>query len=363
MRVLLITGSFPPMRCGVGDYTHHLGKALAAIPEISVGVLTNTCCGKIGKVDNIECFPVIKAWNISESLKIIKIIRQWSPDVVHIQYPTQGYGSGFLPWLLPLISYALGKKVVQTWHEVYGRRSAWKLFLKAIIPGGLVVVRPEFKDILPSSLHWSLWNKQYAFIRNASPIPKADHDETAKADLRRHYLKGQKQLLVFFGFVYPNKGVELLFEMADPALSQIVIAGAIVEDSDYHNKIISLASSAEWSGKVSVTGFLPSSDIAALLAIADAVILPYRTGGGEWNTSIHAAVLQGTFVITTASTAKGYDEKNNVFYAKVDDVQEMKTALQLYAGKRRQYDDDIDRDEWQQIANKHRLLYDRIVSE
>lgn len=363
MRVLLVTGSIPPMRCGVGDYSYSLAKALAVSPENHVGVLTSIPGGKMGKQDGIEIFPVINSWGLVDILKVIKIIQSWSPDIVHIQYPTQGYGNGFLPWLLPMISFLMRKNVVQTWHEGYGRRTALKIFLKAIIPGGLVVVRPQYKDSLPSFLRWALWNKRYVYIRNASPFPKIFLDEKEKNNLRRKYLNGQKRLIVFFGFVYPNKGAELLFETADPALDQIVIAGEIVEGSCYRKKILELASAEPWTEKVTITGFLLPAAVAALLSIADAVVLPYRVGGGEWNTSIHAAILQGSFVITTSLNPNGYDEKHNVFYAKIDDVQNMRSALNTFSGRKRKYDADIDRDEWQQIADKHRSLYEALLSE
>lgn len=346
------------MRCGVGDYSYGLAKALASDPASHIGVLTSD---RGEKTDSLEVFPVIKEWSLLEVLKVIKTIRHWSPDIVHIQYPTQGYGQGFLPWVLPLIAFMMRKRVVQTWHEGYGRRSAPKLFLKAIVPGGMVVVRPQYKEELPISLRWALWNKQYVFIRNASPFPKIDLDEKVKSRLKKQYVKGQKRLIVFFGFVYPNKGVELLFEIADPASDQIVIAGEIVEDSEYQQEIMKLATTQPWAEKVTVTGFLHPTDIAALMTIADAVILPYRVGGGEWNTSIHAAVMQGSFVITTSESRHGYDEKHNIFYATVDDVQEMKSALDIYAGTRREEDPDIDRDEWKEIADKHYTLYESLL--
>lgn len=361
MRVLIVTGSFPPMRCGVGDYSYGLAKALAVDPSIQIGVLTSAYGEKTDSTDDIEIFPDIESWSFAEALKVIKIIHLWSPDIVHIQYPTQGYGNGFLPWALPLIAFMMRKKVVQTWHEGYGRRSAPKLFLKAIVPGGLVVVRPQFKESLPISLRCVLWNKQYVFIRNASPFPKIDLDEKVKSDLKKRYFNGQTRLIVFFGFVYPNKGAELLFEIADPASDQIVIAGEIVETSEYQQKIMKLATTQPWVGKVTVTGFLQPVDIASLLSIADAVILPYRVGGGEWNTSIHAAVLQRSLVITTSLTHHGYDEKRNIYYSKVNDVQEMKSAFDIYAGTRRKDDPDIDKDEWKEIAIKHRSLYEALL--
>jgi len=40
MRIGLITGEYPPMQGGVGDFTHELGKALAALGH-EVHVLTS----------------------------------------------------------------------------------------------------------------------------------------------------------------------------------------------------------------------------------------------------------------------------------------------------------------------------------
>lgn len=363
MRVLLVTGSFPPMRCGVGDYTYSLAEALAVDPDIHVGVLTSISGGEMSKAAGIEVFPVTKNWSFFEALKVIKTILHWSPDIVHVQYPTQGYGNGFLPWVLPMISFLMGKKVVQTWHEGYGRRDALKLFLKSVVPGGLVFVRSQYEKNLHPHLRWALWKKKTVLIPNASAIPRVDLDERETDALKKKYLKKQKRLVVFFGFVYPHKGVELLFEIADPASDQIVIAGEIAEEGVCRHEIMRRASTESWSGKVTITGFLPVADVAALLAVADAVILPFRSGGGEWNTSIHGAVLNGAFVITTSLTQKGYDKKRNVYFAKVDDIQEMRSALAVYAGTRREYHADIDRDEWRQIADKHRALYESLLSE
>lgn len=351
------------MRCGVGDYSYNLVKALATDPTVHVAVLTSVSGEAMDQPSGVQIFPVIKKWGLAEVSKAIRIVRQWSPSVVHIQYPTQGYGNGLLPWVLPIIFFLMRKKVVQTWHEGYSRRNAPKLFLKSIIPGGLVFVRPQHKENLHPMLLWALWGKKAVFIPNASAIPKIDLDETERQILKAQYLKKQERLIVFFGFVYPHKGVELLFEIANPDSDQIVIAGEIGQAGDYSHEIMRLASAESWLGKVTITGFLSANDAAALLAVADAVILPFRTGGGEWNTSIHGAVLNGAFVITTSLTQKGYDKKRNVYFAKVDSLQEMRSALRAHAGTRRGYDADIDRDEWRQIAKKHRSLYECLSSE
>jgi len=349
------------MKCGVGDYCCNLAKALSTIPNIRVGVLTSIGNVTEGKEEEVEIFPIIRKWHFGEVLTVIKIIQRWSPNIVHIQYPTQGYDGGLLPYILPIICLLMRKQVVQTWHEGCSWRQTPRLFLKAITPGWLVVVRPQFAENIHSMLRWSLWNKKLKYIPNASSIPKNTLTEHEKTRVRNQYLKKNKRLIIFFGFVYPAKGVELLFRIANPDLDQIIIAGEISEQSCCGKEIIKYSMIDPWVGNVTITGFLSPPDAAALLAVADAVILPFRAGGGEWNTSIHGAVLQGAFVITTSRTKNGYDEKYNIYYATIDDVHEMKTALDTYAGMRRRFCSDVDRDEWQKIASEHHLLYDSIL--
>jgi glycosyltransferase involved in cell wall biosynthesis len=354
------------MICGVGDYSYNLAKALSVDPEIKVGVLTSVFDGLKDKINGIEVFPVMKKWNLDEVLNVIKTIWHWSPDIVHIQYPTQGYCGGLLSWALPMISFLMGKRVVQTWHEGYANyswRLAVKLLLLSIVPSGLVLLHPSFKNLLHPKLRWALWRKNPVIIPIASNIPVIYMDNLRKDEFKRKYLKNQKRLIVFFGFVFPSKGVELLFEIADPATDHIVIAGEISQGGVSNQNIAKLASDGSWIGKVTITGFLNSDEVSGLLSVADAVILPFRGGLGDWNRgSVYAAVSHGAFVITTSLTKNGYDEKNNVYYAKVDDVSEMKTALDCYSGRRRVENADIDRNVWMDIANQHVEIYKRKIA-
>src|SRR5262245_2539458 len=174
MRVLLITGSFPPMRCGVGDYTSHLAHALAARGGVEVGVLTSREAAS-GATADLQLFPIIDGWRFTELPRILRVLRSWRPDVIHVQYPTKGYRRRLLPVLLPLICRTAGFRVAQTWHEY--RRD---VTLPALIwfasqwpvSGGVVFVRPRFEELMAPSLRASLRRKIRAFIPNASVIPR-----------------------------------------------------------------------------------------------------------------------------------------------------------------------------------------------
>ena len=91
VRILFITGSFPPMRCGVGAYTACLAEALGKLRDTKIAILTDVQATAEPHL-NFELFPSVHGWNLSELPHIIKTIRRWKPDVVHIRYPIQGYG-------------------------------------------------------------------------------------------------------------------------------------------------------------------------------------------------------------------------------------------------------------------------------
>ncbi len=363
MKVLIVTGSYPPNKCGVGDYASKLAQSLVEYTNLDICILTTSGNVESANYSNniIKLYSIIEAWKFSEIFHLIKFLRDLSPDIIHIQYPTQGYKDGLLPPILPIIAYLMRIKVVQTWHEIYTNSYDLRLLIKAIIPGGLVVVRPEYKNKFAQKLQWIFKNKIFKFIRNASAIPSIELSESETALLKNYYKKQQRRLIVFFGFIYEHKGTELLFEIANPETDQIVIAGQFDKYDVYHQKILDLANGNKWANKVSITGFLDPIEISKLLKIADAVVLPFKSGGGEWNTTIHSAVLQKVFVLTTSESASGYDALTNVYYAKIGDTAEMRSALKKYSGKLRTHNPNIDKNEWQLIAKQHQNLYSEII--
>lgn len=359
-RILLVTGSFPPMRCGVGDYSFKLSQALTKFP-LDVGVLTSVAASHAGRPSNVTVFPRITSWRLRDMWRFIGAVREWSPDIVHIQYPSQGYTGILMPSLIPIVARLMFKRVVQTWHEVETPRGkGWNHFLlRALLPGHVVVVRPKYEEQLLAAVRTAVRLKKFVYIPNGSVISKVALTPDERAETRIRYLQRQSRIIVFFGFVFPHKGLELLFDIADPSTDRIVVAGMLDEQSAYAKEIIRRASGSAWRGKVDFLGFAPLAEISVLLSIADAVVLPFRGGGGEWNSSIHAAMAHGCFVVTTSTTKVGYDEARNTYYAAIDDVSDMKRAVQLYAG-RRKTDDSCD-DEWNSIGAQHVALYSKIL--
>jgi glycosyltransferase involved in cell wall biosynthesis len=343
-----------------------LAQSLAATGKVEAAILTGSPLSAAKTARDVPVFAHVASWKLHRIGQVARFLNRWKPDIVHVQYPTQGYGRGLLPSAIPLLARIRGTKTVQTWHEGFSRRDAFKLLMQVSAASRQIVVRSNFIELVHPMLRGPVIRLgKPSLIPNASAIPRADCTEEDLLSAKRSLLQGQQRLIVFFGFLYPPKGAELLFEIADPRTDRIVIAGPAAEGSPYLEELKALAGDPVWEGRVTFTGFVSPERASLILAVADAVILPFREGSGPWNTSIHSATLNGAFVITTSTEPTGYDDKTNVYYARPDDVSEMRSALALHCGRRIDLREraTADRDDWETIARKHHEIYANLVGD
>ena len=349
------------MKCGVGDYTKFLADALGEHSDASVAVLTDERARLQPQSPYFQVFPVARGWKLSDMAAIMKTIRHFNPDIVHIQFPTQGYGRKILPWLLPIFLASLKIPIVQTWHEYYPMAGFMNI-PNAIVAGGLVGVRPNYMEKMPSWFRWLNRKKRFRYIPNASPLPSVSLNEEERTVLRSRYVGQSKAFIAYFGFVYPEKNIEALFEICDSRLHQLVLVCDLNPADRYHNAILQKVHIEPWKQSVVVTGFLPADEAARILAAADVVILPFRSGGGSWNTSLLGAISQGTFVLTTSRDDRGYNPSQNVYFAQPGNIEEMKYALVKYIGNRTINRSQDYKKGWDTISNEHLDFYKSINS-
>lgn len=361
MRVLLVTGSFPPMKCGVGDYTASLAESLGELPGTQVAVLTTAVDGVAQARGNVQLLPLVPSWKWSALRPALGAIRDWHPDIVHIQYPTQGYEGGWLPWLLPVFLRQIKMPQVHTWHEFLPMGCHRHSTLLALCCEGVIVVRPRYKESMPSFYRWLVRNRPFEFIPNASALPVATLTDGERTIVRRRFTTRDAKLIAFFGFIYQHKGVEDLFEIADPAKHHLVIVGSCNEADSYQRLILDRVRNGAWEGRATVTGFLPADQAAKVLAASDAVILPFRHGGGLWNTSLHGAVIQGSFVLTTSQVQHGYDSARNIYFAKPGDIREMREALRTHIGQRSNQTAQATYASWSEVSASHAAMYRAVL--
>lgn len=357
MRVLQIAGAFPPARCGVGDYVARLADGLAHCGDIRVAVLTQRAADRAGP-HQVEVLGEARSWRLRELPGLVRRIREWKPDLVHIHWPSQGFGWRIAPALLPAICRRLGSRVVQTWHEPWFVKDIGRLLLQRATTDGLVFVRPNFVSLMPRVLLPLMPGCPQRIIGSAGALPVSPMSGKERIPFRERYLNGRQRLVVFFGFLYPEKGVEQLFDIADPESDALVIAGAVL-DGAYRERLEVLSRARGWGEQVQYTGYLQQEEAADLLCAADAVVLPFVSGGGDWNTSMLGALAQGTLVITTSAQPCGDDPARNLYTAPLAGVDEMRHALRTLGGRRIAAPAG---DGWMEVARSHAAFYRQLLN-
>jgi hypothetical protein len=93
MRVAFVTGPFLAGECGVGDYTQRLAHALK-----SMGVQAELLSE--GR------------WGLHDVAGATRSLDKLKPDIIHLQYPTTGFGHRLGPQL-----FVMRRRSVITLHE------------------------------------------------------------------------------------------------------------------------------------------------------------------------------------------------------------------------------------------------------
>jgi len=122
LRICLVSGTYPPARCGVGDYTERLAGALVD-QGAEVSVITSSYLEPTSTA-NPTVLPVVNSWAMGSGLEVVRRILQTQPQIVHFQFPTTEYYSHRLFDLLVamLKLWPRRTKLVVTLHETGNRQ-------------------------------------------------------------------------------------------------------------------------------------------------------------------------------------------------------------------------------------------------
>ena len=351
MRVGLITGEFPPMQGGVGDFTHELGKALAAL-GCQVSVITSTKAGSERQVDGIAVFPIIEKWGWGCWGIILKLVRELEPDVLNIQYQTAAYGMhpaiNFLPRRLR--RERRRPRVVITYHDLRepylfpkaGPLRHWITREPARQSDAAIVTDPE--DVSRITYHATRITR-LAWIpigSNIAPAPPPDYDRDA---WRARWGAGPGDLLLaYFGFLNESKGGETLIRALTGVVNHgvpasLLMIGGQVGSSDptnvaYLRKVKALITELGLDERVMWTGYTPANEVSANLLAADVCVLPYRDGASFRRGSFMAALVHGCAIVSTRSLMTNDQcsmpklrDGENVLLVPPDDAQALAAAI------------------------------------
>ncbi|MDQ7774226.1 MAG: glycosyltransferase [Elusimicrobiales bacterium] len=320
--VLIITGSWPPMRCGVGDYSYNLAVAIAAA-GLRVFVYTSNggTFRAFSRSHDLEVLSLASGWGILSVLRsfwgLKRLLTEKKIDWVNIQYPAIGYGYSLGPQLLiVLLKVFLNVGVITTLHEFTQARSLRKIsqipFL--LFSDKLIFTAENEATVIKALAKLSGFGKpSYSVIPVGSNIP-------VNTDLQVVKRKG---FVVFFGLFYPGRQLEFVAEIfkAIAQKKDDVTFGMIGDVHPkylrYYEEIRGLFEGVLPKEKLEwYIGETPEN-VAKVLCQANVAILPYPDGASFRRTTLIAALMGGVPVISTkgAVTPAELSEGFNIFFA------------------------------------------------
>jgi len=264
MRICLITGSYPPQVCGVGDYTGKLAQSLQlAGSEITVFHR--------------------KSWSFLNFYKYLRELRMLKADVYLMQYPTEGYGYSIVPQMLAF--GLLGKHRIVTLHE-YSRKSLkGKLAIYLFFLSGCDFI---FTNRLDANFarRWAPWLGLPRIIPIGSNIPWSE-------------ARPPSFDLVYFGLIRPLKGIEEFmreahkFKQRLPNARVVMVADVPRGYESYAEEVFGQARNAGFIVKAG----MDMENVGNVLRRTKIGFFPFAEGLSERRGSVLAAMGNGCLIV------------------------------------------------------------------
>jgi glycosyltransferase involved in cell wall biosynthesis len=368
VKVLVISGAFPPKQFAEANHAYFLCRRLA---EHGIDVELLTATGAVTDGLPFKVHPVMEEWSWGEVPRVSRLLKRSAPDAVLMVYIGFLYNDHPMATFLPSICNAAlpGVPFVTQFENVMGSHpERWPLPTQLVRKAlkswfGTEDVDYEFGTLLRDSHrvialsppHLARLAAQYpagaerCVLVPAPPIMNVCDDaggSTRQAGRARLGARLDDFVLTYYGYIYESKGLETLIRALHLARdrgckARLVIAGGIpahlrAERLAYLKQLEGLAKSLGIADNVTWTGECPwdGDEASHYLYAADACILPFDDGVSMNNSTFAAAAAHGRPIIATRSTVAEpvFHHRQNVFLCRPRDPEDLADAITTVAG-------------------------------
>jgi len=331
MKVCMVSGAFPPMRCGIGDYTARLVAELAC-QGIEVDVLSrDDPLVEPGGTPGVRVFPVLRKTPAADAPAIARHAGRQRCDVIHIQYPTWPFRRSLTISLVPaLLKLFRAGPVAVTAHEVARCHPINRLRLVPIAYTADAVTATTEEDCAWLSRHLPLVGRRVIHIPIGANLEPPEGFGRCRAAYRRRLGIGEGDIaMCFFGFVFRNKLIEDLlaaFRLAadhGARLRLVLMTGMERTEGTYGAEVVRMIDDLGLAGRVVHTGFLPAEEVSRCFGACDFASLLFRDGASFRRGSILAAMAHGLPVVSCRSgpIPAGFQHGENILLSDAGDVE------------------------------------------
>lgn len=344
MHICIVSGTFPPMLCGVGDSTRVIARGLVGAGH-KVTVLTSVFENGHASHDGYEVLRDVPSWMLRDVPRIVQGVRRIRPDAVVLQYPTNVYRRQLGIFAVPAaIRLAVAKPVVIVLHEY--ANAHW---LKQFAIGAMLVTASRtlaFEDDL-IDLRRRIPSR-FADIRPRPPSPAHFEDqaltESDRSAIRAEMRAGDGDFtMITFGLISPAKGIESLLKAHDLLLRQglsvrlVVLGPPAPGNENYFVRLQRLAVELGTSEHVTWLGYQPEERVVRMLKSSDVAVLPFVDGVRYPMSASYATAAICAVPIITTQPARLMSEDIfvnglDVLLVPPNDVGELANAISLLAG-------------------------------
>jgi glycosyltransferase involved in cell wall biosynthesis len=308
-RVSLILGSDPAKdKDAVGQYTEILYEQVAKIAEHDENKLSVRLV--------LLQPPSFREW----WMQLSRIFEH--SDLVHIEYPFEGWGTSIAPGLLPAIMRLLPKhrhtKIVTTFHEwrtMHPLRKASVLPL-ALFSDGLLFVSEQERSAYCAGLWHNFHREQETGMIPIGinvTLPELSEEEIIEERERLLNCKDTtvEVLLCCFGFIYaakqPYKALRALKVLLDRGVrARLVFAGDFPADHlKEKREFLQQIETLGLGNYVLLLGFLDDAVLTRVISACDAVLLLFSDGVSARRGSFWTVLELGIPLITTRPASEG----------------------------------------------------------
>jgi glycosyltransferase involved in cell wall biosynthesis len=339
MKVLVISGAFPPMRLGEATNALHLCQHLAD-HSVDVHVLTSHSNTAVDD-PRIKIYPIMHRWSWAETDHFRRFVKRSVPDAILLMYiggliynyhPMITFAPTLTKGLLPHVPFVTRFESVFPTSAPIQPSPLTRIARKGVVLwAGREDVDHKFGTLLRDSdrvvvlceLHRALLSKCFSGLDKKSVlIPPAPNVSIVPENNGISRRQGREMLAVrpdefivtYMGYIYPKKGIETLLEAFQIVRSKkdnvrLVMIGGSVDSKiphslSYFNQIHTLARELKIDDKIIWTGEYAWNDkeISFYLYAADVCVLPFNAGVHLNNSSFSSVVAHSLPVITTQGT-------------------------------------------------------------
>lgn len=312
MRVLFVA-PYPPEHDGIAAFT-----SLARAELVAQGHEAGVISARVSDVPRPEVVGSLPVAPWGSVHRAVSAARAFRPDVVHVQFAVAAYGV-LIPALMRLVDQLrqLGFPVVVTMHEVTrdtdSLRGPGRALYRRVARGAdRIIVHTESAR---REIETRIADRPWAATVIALPRAQLETSAVKPQDLRDRLSLGENRIVLAFGFIDVDKGLEDLVDAAGilgakgelPGV-RVVIAGEVrrrfgafrlfeLRDRLHLRRIKRKVSELGLAGRVSFAGFVPTEELQAWFDLAAVAVLPYRRSEQSGVASL--ALAAGTPVLTS----------------------------------------------------------------